>query len=78
VYQERCQNNGKFPVHVVIGMAGMALSDNLEDELPPWLVTVNAVDFGYTRIDSNATSLHFQFFDNLNELKDEFFIKASS
>jgi len=83
VYQENCQNKSskggsQYPIHVIIGMAGQSLTQNLEDKLPPWMVIVDNQEYGYSRIFTNESTLHFQYFSNYgNVLRDEFYIHAS-
>lgn len=76
VFKERCQGSTdpSYPVHVVIGMAGMGLSQNIEDKLPVWSVVINDQEYGYTRIFTNETSFHFQFYSNSKGLLDEFWM----
>eukprot|EP01136_Pigoraptor_vietnamica_P034749 Opistho-1_new@99067 len=49
------------PIHCVIGMGGMGLSQNLLATKPTWALVVNDKKYGYTRIRANATTLHMQF-----------------
>jgi hypothetical protein len=56
VFNETCQANSTTtatnaytaPVHLVIGNAGAGLSQNLQDDLPPWAVVVNDEAYGFT------------------------------
>jgi len=59
----------------VIGMAGMGLSENLEKVTPNWLEFVE-LDYGYSTIFANSTHFHFQFFNNVYGLKDQFWLKS--
>ncbi|CAM9562615.1 unnamed protein product [Choristocarpus tenellus] len=49
------------PVHVVVGMAGMGLSQNLAEPRPKWVEYTNAYEWGVTLLEANATSLHLKF-----------------
>jgi len=63
------------PIHLVIGMAGAGLSQNLKLEKPVWLIYVNDQEHGYSTIELNETTLHMQYYSNFhNSLRDEFFI----
>jgi len=75
VYQQVCQPEGTAPVHVVIGMAGMGLSQNLESTPPSWLIYVDDDNYGYTTLRANSTQIHFQYFTNSNDLHDEFTLR---
>jgi len=70
VYQQKCTD--KAPVHVVIGMAGMGLSQNIEDKQPDWSLYVDDQEYGYSIIQTTETSLHMEYFNNENVLKDKF------
>jgi len=72
VYKGICQTEGNFPVHAVIGMGGMGLSQNLETVQPSWAQVVDDTEFGYSRITTTQDSLHFQYFSNTRGMKDEF------
>jgi acid phosphatase type 7 len=77
------------PVHVVIGMAGNVYNPDWQAFLPesppldytgnhhqqpPWSI-FRTMDFGYTRIHTNATSLHFRLFgDQRHQVHDEFYL----
>jgi len=71
VYQTQCTKE-KAPVHVVIGMAGMGLSQNLETNKPNWAVYVDDQEYGYSTIETTEHTLHMQYFNNGNVLKDQF------
>jgi len=74
VYRQRTDAS-RLPIHVVIGMAGQGLSQNLETQPPNWIEFVNDQVYGYSRLELNATTLHLQFFQNQDrKLLDEFFI----
>eukprot|EP01116_Phalansterium_solitarium_P017202 TRINITY_DN4173_c0_g1_i1.p1 TRINITY_DN4173_c0_g1~~TRINITY_DN4173_c0_g1_i1.p1 ORF type:complete len:586 (-),score=221.07 TRINITY_DN4173_c0_g1_i1:325-2025(-) len=62
------------PVHVVIGMAGMGLTQNLEVQPPSWLQIADDQEWGYSTIYANATALHMQFFSNVAGLRDDFWL----
>jgi hypothetical protein len=70
VYKEKCTKGAT--VHVVIGMAGQSLTQNIEDQKPDWFVIVDDKEYGYTLINTTANSLHMQYFNNENTLKDQF------
>jgi len=75
VMRERC-GPAQLPVHVVIGMAGCGLSQNLEDQLPFYFEKVDDQHYGFSRIFTNSTTLHFQYFtnDTPNTPSDEFYL----
>jgi hypothetical protein len=75
VFQSKCHGEGKAPVHVVIGMAGMGLSQNLEDPKPGWLQYVDDQEYGYSLIDTTAKTLHMRYYNNNNDLKDQFTLR---
>jgi len=72
----------KAPIHVVIGMAGQKLSQNLLPAQPAYMEFVDNADYGYTRLHfANATHFHLQFFSNAignGQVRDEFWIIRSS
>lgn len=77
VFQQQCvQSNGGYtaPVHVVIGMAGMGLSQNLVTPAPAWIHYVDDQEYGYTTLFANSTSLHMRYFSNTAGLRDDFWL----
>jgi len=70
VQKEVCQSAAeakagkRLPVHIVIGMAGMGLSHNLKPTPPAWIEYVTDKVYGYSRIHTNSTTLHFEFVEN--------------
>lgn len=52
--------------HVVIGMAGQSLSQNLEKIRPSYFEVVDDQHYGYTRIFADALSLKMEFVRNLD------------
>jgi len=75
VFQENCGPSW-WPIHAVIGMAGCGLSQNIEEKQPLHFVKVNDQDYGFSRVFTNETTLHFQYFTNQqpNIPNDEFYI----
>jgi hypothetical protein len=69
VYKEKCVDNAT--VHVVIGMAGMGLSKNLEPTPPVWSL-VQDLAYGFSEIHATRKELKMRYFRNTGELKDEF------
>jgi len=70
VYRQQCYLSG-FPVHLVIGMAGMSLSLNTAPTPPDWLMFLDVEEYGYSRVSANATHFHFKYFGNTSGLKDQ-------
>eukprot|EP00698_Gefionella_okellyi_P002402 TRINITY_DN1225_c0_g2_i3.p1 TRINITY_DN1225_c0_g2~~TRINITY_DN1225_c0_g2_i3.p1 ORF type:complete len:353 (-),score=59.68 TRINITY_DN1225_c0_g2_i3:924-1982(-) len=54
------------PVHCVIGMAGAALASNRLAPQPRWLQYVDDWEFGYTRLQINATQLTIELVANVD------------
>jgi len=76
VYNLTCQakvtSNQVWPTHVVIGMAGMALSKNIMLKQPSWIVYVDDQEYGYSVIETTATEINMWFYNNENVLRDHF------
>jgi len=74
VFNETCKEGAT--VHVVIGMGGMGLSQNIQPEAPRWLDIVNDQEYGYSRLFINRTSLRMQFLNEDRVIKDEFTLRV--
>jgi hypothetical protein len=76
VSSEVCNNkvDSQSTVHVVIGMAGMGLSQNLETVKPKWIQYVDDQEYGYTRFWANATTFRMHYYGNDSGLKDQFIL----
>ena len=61
-----------LPVHVVIGMAGHSLSQNLLPQQPEWIEYVDDQYWGYTVIETTESSLTMSYYNNNNVLMDQF------
>jgi len=72
LYKGECHREGNFPIHAVIGMGGMGLSQNLETIKPLWVDVVDDTEYGYSRITTTQNSLLFQYFSNTRGMRDEF------
>eukprot|EP01118_Nematostelium_gracile_P011370 TRINITY_DN401_c0_g1_i3.p1 TRINITY_DN401_c0_g1~~TRINITY_DN401_c0_g1_i3.p1 ORF type:complete len:559 (+),score=114.40 TRINITY_DN401_c0_g1_i3:100-1776(+) len=72
VYNLTCVEQGT--VHVVIGMAGMGLSKNIQKDLPPYFETV-ILEYGFTEMDITRHSFDFKFYNNEQKLRDSFQLK---
>jgi len=70
VFNETCTKGGT--VHVVIGMAGMGLSTNIQAPAPSWLQYMDDKEYGYTRLFITKKSLQMQFFNEERTLRDDF------
>lgn len=49
------------PVHVVVGMAGMGLSQNMVEPRPEWVEYATDQEFGLGMIVANSTTLKLSF-----------------
>jgi len=88
VYQTKCLgysvNNtysGPFvaPIQMVIGMAGMGMSTNIETQTPAYVEKVDIYNYGFTRIDIlDNDRLTMTFFANDGQVWDRFTIDRSS
>jgi len=76
IEKDTCFYGGKYPVHCVIGMAGMGLSQNLPVNPPSWLEYVDDQEYGYSTIETTEKYLRLQFHSNAGELRDELYIYA--
>jgi len=65
VYQEKC-GNSDLPVHIVIGMAGCGLSQNLQTPQPEWIEYVDDNNYGFSKIVTTDKTLKFQYFRNVD------------
>jgi len=74
LFNGTCYEGQQFPVHVVIGMAGMRLTANFAPLPPSWLMEADDAEFGFSTIETTESSLHMQFFNNNNQLRDSFFL----
>jgi len=74
VYNNTCFYGSKYPVHCVIGMAGMGLSQNLPVNPPYWLEYVDDQEYGYSTIETTEKYLRLQFHSNAGELRDELYL----
>ncbi len=75
VHNLTCTDDGT--THVVIGMAGYSLTHNFPDTLPPYFVVAKDDNWGYTRMQVNATHLTMQFVvDTDGSIEDEFTLRA--
>jgi len=70
VYKEQCVHGAT--THVVIGIAGMSLSHTILPTPPSWIVYVDDKEYGYTLINTTQTGLTMGFYNNNNDLKDQF------
>jgi len=71
VLNETCVDEG--PVHAVVGTAGVALDWGATFGAP-WSVST-AMEYGYSRISTTETEMHFQFVLNTNgTIYDDFYI----
>jgi len=70
VYNLTCVSDGT--VHVVIGMAGMGLSQNIEPIDPDWFVMIDDEEYGYTKLSITKSSLRMQYLNENRVLKDDF------
>lgn len=87
VYQGSCYSSGssssyskKGTTHVVVGMAGRNLHNNiLPSSMPSWLMYYDLQNYGYSRMVINETHLVFQYVhDYDNKVYDSFVLKKSS
>ena len=74
VYQGTCDKENGI-THVIIGMAGQELSQNLESPTPSWIVVADDQHFGYSRFMANATTLSFEYVRNDGAIPDSFQLK---
>jgi len=79
-YQRTCPVNNEvcgsnLPIHVVIGMAGHDLSQNLLPQAPVWIEYVDDNEWGYTVIQTTEDSLVMSYYNNNNVLMDQFELK---
>lgn len=70
VYNLTCQAGA--PTHVVIGMAGYGLTQLLQNPQPSYFVFTDDQEYGYTTITTTQSTLTMQFYNNDNQLRDEF------
>lgn len=71
VFREVCmgQNpdgSNRGPVHMVIGMAGMGLSQNIQAQQPHWFIKVDDQEYGYTRWQVTSHKLSVQFISDID------------
>eukprot|EP00731_Ephydatia_muelleri_P012123 Em0006g1017a len=86
VYQGSCYSSGssssknKGTTHVVVGMAGRTLHNNiLPSSMPSWLVYYDLQNYGYSRMNINMTHLVFQYVHNYdNKVYDSFVLKKNT
>jgi hypothetical protein len=71
VFNETCTPGAT--VHVVIGMAGMGLSTNIQPTPPSWLQYIDDKEYGYSRLFISRSSLHMQFLISGRAAADTFF-----
>jgi len=71
VYKEICGNG---TIHVVIGMGGANLTTSWMPQ-PKWSLIRDAKHYGYSVIQTDEDSLHFQYFGNDIYPIDEFWIR---
>ena len=80
-YQRTCPlskgvcNEEEGVPHVIIGMAGQSLSQNLAPQAPSWIKMADDHHFGYSRFVANATSLFFEYVRNDGTVPDSFNLK---
>lgn len=82
-YQRTCPVNNEvcglnLPIHVVIGMAGHDLSQNLLPEQPTWIEYVDDDEWGYTVIQTSEDILMMSYYNNNNVLMDNFQIQLQA
>jgi len=70
VYKEVCTPGAT--TQVVIGMAGMGLTKNLEPSPPSWNVYLDDDEYGFTTIKTSEHTLEMKFYANNNDLRDQF------
>ena len=58
--------------HVIIGMAGQSLSQNLRPLTPTWIKMADDKHFGYSRFVVNSTMLFFEYVRNDGTVPDNF------
>lgn len=76
VYKQKCDPNGT--INLVIGNAGQTLSPSWIEPKPDWSIFRDATHFGLSLIETNSTTLHFQYFANyIDSPLDEFWIHAT-
>lgn len=76
VYNQTCspESTEQPPIHVVIGMAGKDLSQNIQTTAPIWLDYIDDMEWGYTIIETSQKTLNFTFYNNDNIIRDHFTI----
>jgi len=52
----------------------MRLTANFAPLPPSWLMEADDAEFGFSTIETTESSLHMQFFNNNNQLRDSFFL----
>jgi len=74
VYNQTCspESTEQPPVHVVIGMAGKDLSQNVLSTAPVWLDFIDDMEWGYTIIETTQKTLTLTFYNNNNQIRDKF------
>ena len=62
--------------HVIIGMAGQGLSQNIwpKELTPKWIQVVDDQHHGYSHFTANATTLVFQYVRNVDEAVGDYFV----
>ena len=77
LYQGVCDDNEGI-THVIIGMAGQSLSQNLKPQAPSWIVMADDKHFGYSRFTANSTTLLFEYVRNDGTIADSFQLKVKT
>ena len=77
LYKGECNDEEGIP-HVVIGMAGQSLSQNLKPLTPSWIKMVDDHHFGYSRFVANSTTLFFEYVRNDGTIPDSFYLKVKA
>eukprot|EP00698_Gefionella_okellyi_P012731 TRINITY_DN3448_c0_g1_i1.p1 TRINITY_DN3448_c0_g1~~TRINITY_DN3448_c0_g1_i1.p1 ORF type:complete len:576 (+),score=64.75 TRINITY_DN3448_c0_g1_i1:121-1728(+) len=81
VYREKCveaneDGSNNAPVHIVIGMAGMGLSTNIEAKQPEWFKFIDDREYGYTRWSVSEHELTIEFLSDVDgQLRDTYTLK---
>lgn len=71
LYQGVCDENEGI-THVIIGMAGQSLSQNLRPQTPAWIKVADDRHYGYSRFVANSTTLLFEYMRNDGAVPDSF------
>jgi len=75
VFNQVCYDGEQYPIHVVIGMAGMGLSSVNTTGAPTWIEVTDDLEYGYSTIDTTIENeLHMKYFNNNNQIRDAFIL----